>query len=207
MKLSTRKFRAPLFGLALSLMSAAPLSVIAEPSALDERAAKLAKLGGIAAGFSEVSNGTATDELIAAKFSGFDDKVMAAVNLWAKDPELAEAPPAFRRFLLFDYLTQGTDVIAAASNPPELLINADASVDTVFSDLPDVQAWAHGKMKAVVDTPETAQFGDYFVGVYPMIPPEEKAAGCVACHASAEVGRPYPAGQKVLGYTFIAIPK
>ena len=172
-----------------------------------EVANKLAKVGSIAAGFADASKGTATEADITEKFSSFGPDVLNAAQQWLKDPELKDAPPAFRRFLIFDYITNGSDVIAAASNPDNLLINADASINVIFGDNPEIVAWAESQMSKSVDTTQYTEIGDFQVSVHPMIPPETKAKKCISCHASGEVGRPYPEGQKVLGYTFIAIPK
>jgi len=164
------------------------------------------KAGSMAAGFAEVSNGKATDAMVEEKFSALGDNILNIAKKWAKDPELEEAPPAFRRFLFFDYMTKGTNIIAGASNPESLLINGDASVEVLFDD-PEVIAAANKAMSENITEPRHEDLGQYALSIYPMIPAEEKAQKCIACHASEAVGRPYPESQKVLGYTFVAVPK
>lgn len=167
---------------------------------------RLAKLGSIAAGFNEVSAGTSTPDLVREKFAEFDSDVVEIVLRWSTDEELIDAPPAFRRFLMFEYITEGTDMIAAASNPDELLINLDASVEIVFEDHPEIIDWAQQQMKNDNGDPQHTLLAGHSVSVYPMVPNADKADSCIACHASDEVGRPYPKGKKVLGYTFVAMP-
>jgi len=182
-------------------------SSIASAQNFSAQADMLARAGSVAAGFAAVSAGKPDDALIEEKFNQFGSKVLSMAKKWAADADLKDSPPAFRRFLLFDYLTQGTDIIAAATNPDSLIINTDASVEAVFGDYPQIVSWANKKMDEAVTVPEYTELGDFHVSVHPMVPPEAKAVSCIACHASDEVGRPYPEGHKVLGYTFIAIPK
>ena len=172
-----------------------------------DNAEKYNKIGSIAAGFADISNGKATEKDINTKFEEFGPDVFELVSQWSKDEELKGAAPAFRRFLLFDYLTKGSDIIAAATNPPELLINVDAGIDAILADFPEAMAWGQKQMKDVIEEPAHAEFDNVQVSVFPMIPHSTKAANCIACHASPEVGRPYPEGQKVLGYTVVAQPK
>lgn len=193
-------------GLAAAVITAG-LSGIAGAEDYSARAGLLAEAGSVAAGFAAVSTGKHDDALVEEKFGKFGPDVLSMAKKWAADADLKDSPPAFRRFLLFDYLTRGTDIIAAATNPESLIINTDASVEAVFGDHPQIVEWANKKMDEVVTTSESADLENYHVSVHPMIPPEAKAANCIACHASAEVDRPYPDGHKVLGYTFIAIPK
>ena len=189
-------------------LSAALLSSAALAASPDSKAEAdlIAKAGGAAAGFAAVSAGPVTPEQVRAHFAGLGDKAVETALQWAQDEELRDAPPAFRRFLYFDYFTKGTDIIAAASNPPELLINTDAAVDYVFEDAA-VAAAARAQMAAVIEQPTYHRVCGQQLAAYPMMPAQAKAAKCIECHASTEVGRPYPEGAKVLGYTFVAIPQ
>ena len=181
-------------------------SVVAEiPESLKQEADAIAKAGSIAANYAELSKGNVPLNAVLARFSGMDTEVHNAVKLWSQDPELRGSPPAFRRFLFFDYLSQRKTIIAAASNPDELLINGDAAVEVVFEDTALAMA-AKKMMEDKIDQNKHVKVGNYLLGGYPMIPSKEKAAKCIACHASTEVGVPYPQNAKILGYTFIALP-
>ena len=171
-----------------------------------ERAEEYNRIGAIAAGLSNASNGTATESDIKSKFETFGPEVLEIALRWSKDEELQGAAPAFRRFLFFDYLTKGSDITVGASNPKDLLINLDAGVDVLLADFPKAIAWGNKQMADAIEEPTHAVFEGVKVSIFPMIPHSSKAGNCIACHASPEVSRPYPEGQKVLGYTFVAQP-
>ena len=171
-----------------------------------ERASEYNRIGAIAAEFSDVTNGTATESDIKSKFETFGSEVLEIALQWSKDDELQGAAPAFRRFLMFDYLTKGSNIIAGASNPKDLLINLDAGIDVLLADFPKAMAWGQKQMADVIEEPAHAVFEGVKVSIFPMIPHSSKAENCIACHASPEVNRPYPKGQKVLGYTLVAQP-
>jgi len=193
------------FGLTFIIMFFAHNAVAELPESLKLEADAIAKAGSVAAAYAELSAADLPEEAVIARFEGLGEEVQKAAILWSRDPELRDSPPAFRRFLFFDYLSQGRKVVAAASNPDDLLINADAAVDAVFDDPALVMA-SRKMMEDKINQAKHVRVGDYLLGGYPMIPPAEKAAGCIACHASAEVDIPYPENAKILGYTFVALP-
>ena len=169
-------------------------------------ASALAKAGGVAASMKELAAGPVASAVIEDKFGPFGADVLAAAKKWAADPELRESVPAFRRFLFFDYLTANTQTVAAATNPDQLLINTDASVSAIFDN-----AKVAASLKAIVegggDQPVFQEVDGFNVAAIPMKPTGDKAKSCMSCHASPEVGKPYPEGSTVLGWTVIAQPK
>lgn len=194
-----------LLALILSLASYGSLCVAATLDEMKQTAKVVASSGAAAAGFAAVAKGKVDSIEVASRFAEFGEDAVTAAKLWAQDDELLDAPPAFRRFLYFEYLTKGTDITAAASNPEDLLINMDSSVKNIFSDL-KVADTAKMHMQVQITEPKFEVIGDVLLATFPMVPPAEKAATCIACHASKEVNRPYPPGATVLGYTFVVQP-
>ena len=164
------------------------------------------KAGSIAAGFSQVGVADVDAALVDEKFSALGPRIQRIARQWAKDEELRNAPPAFRRFLFFEYLTNGTNIVAGSSNPPDRLINIDASVDNLIPD-EEVAEEAKRLMDQTVTEPVFSEVGNYHLATFPMIPSADNASKCIACHASTEVNRPYPPGAHVLGYTFVVQPR
>ena len=121
----------------LTLLTIACCSTAVGAASIDEleqRARLVAGAGGAAAGFAEVAKGAVDSAEVESRFATFGDEALRAATEWARDEELRDAPPAFRRFLYFEYLTQGTDIVAAASNPDNLLINRDSAVSSIFEN-------------------------------------------------------------------------
>lgn len=187
-------------------ITAALLLVFSLPCLSDEykaRATLLNKAGSLAAGFADASvQGKVDEEMVRAKFAGTSEEIIDAALQWAADPELIDAPPAFRRYLLFDYITKGSDVVVGASNPSKLVVNMDASVEALFENQAIIDA-ANKAMTEQIRSPRHATIDGFYFSAFPMVKVGDSGKKCIACHASDEVGRPYPLGAEVLGYTFV----
>lgn len=164
----------------------------------------LVKAGRVAAQFSEVVNGNVTPELVKERFHGLGEDVIQAALIWSKDKMLRGSVPAFKTYLLFYYVTDSTDMIAAFTNIEKYRLNNDASLEFIF-DNQNIIYWLDMQMKSQVVQPKFTSIDGYFVGVYPIIP-ESKAAKqkCIDCHKNLQ--RPYDKDTKVFGYTVAATP-
>ncbi|MEM7206292.1 MAG: hypothetical protein AAF434_00575 [Pseudomonadota bacterium] len=189
----------------IALSSLSPI-VLANVGQLTLDAIRINKAGSIAAGFSEIGKSRVDTADVDDAFSSLGPRIQEVARQWAKDEELRHAPPAFRRFLFFEYLTEGTDIIAGSSNPPDRLINLDADIDNLipYAELADI---ARKQMNNEISEPEFVVVGDQLLATFPMMPPKQGASKCIACHASTEVNRPYPENTRVLGYTFVVQPQ
>jgi hypothetical protein len=173
---------------------------------LKANAVTIFEAGSIAASFSAVAKSAVEPALIDQAFAALGPEVQAVARLWAEDDELHGAAPAFRRFLFFEYLTANSQTIAGSSNPLDRLINIDSAVENLIDDH-RARALAISQMTQTLTEPVFSDLGNYLLATFPMIPAADKRGGCITCHASKEVGRPYPTGTRVLGYTFVLQPK
>jgi len=190
------------------ILSLAAVSAHAQPQdlqQLQQRVADIAKAGSAAAGYAAAAITIATDYGLEERFGKLGEEVLQLSHRWAGDPRLAGAPPATRRYIFFEYLTKNSEIKAAASNHERLLVNPEASVERIFED-PALIEQARANMQQQIDRPTYQQVGSYLLGTFPMIPEGRKAAKCKGCHASPEIGRPYPDAARILGYTFVALP-
>ena len=188
------------------MLCAASKAQTASVDELKANAVTIFEAGSVAASFAAVAKPAVNPALVDQMFAAFGPEVQAVARLWAQDDELLDAPPAFRRFLFFEYLTGKSPIIAGASNPPDRLINMDASVENLIDDH-RARALATSQMTQTLTEPVFSDLGNYLLASFPMIPAADKRESCITCHASKEVGRPYPTGARVLGYIFVLQPK
>jgi len=165
---------------------------------------RIVKAGSIAAKFKELAAGNVPEAEVKKRFEFLGDDILKPAIKWSKDNQLINSVPAFRRYLLFYYISQNTDVMTTATNPEGLRLNADSAAEFVF-DSAAMISWINASMDEAPVTPKHTVIENHLMGVYPMIPSSKEAAqGCIECHAKLQV--PYPDGAKVLGYTVVAIP-
>ena len=188
------------------MLCAASKAQTASVDELKANAVTIFEAGSVAASFAAVAKSAVNPALVDQMFAAFGPEVQAVARLWAQDDELLGAPPAFRRFLFFEYLTEKSQTIAGASNPPDRLINIDAAVENLIDDH-RARALATSQMTQTLTEPVFSDLGNYLLATFPMIPAADKRESCITCHASKEVGRPYPTGARVLGYIFVLQPK
>ncbi len=172
-----------------------------------EQASAYNDAGKVALGFKELAKNPVSADRVSEKFAKHGQAIETIAQQWAQDEKLRNSKPPYRRYLFYDYITKGSDIMAVATNPKGLVINPNAGVEKVFQGHDKIIEFVNANMVQTLNEPTSKTIDNYFVVVFPMVINNEQSRKCASCHASEKINKPYPENSQVFGYTVVAIPK